>query len=76
MAIEPDEAMQAAVDLAKESDVAVVVAGLTAEWEAEGSDRPTCRSNTSPESSSWLMKASRCSGPSCTAARANPKGEV
>ncbi|KAG9014376.1 hypothetical protein FRB94_012782 [Tulasnella sp. JGI-2019a] len=41
MAIQPDEAMQAAVDLAKESDVAVIVAGLTSEWEAEGSDRPT-----------------------------------
>ncbi|KAG8851519.1 hypothetical protein FRB96_009192 [Tulasnella sp. 330] len=41
MAIEPDEAMQAAVDLAKGSDVAVVVAGLTSEWEAEGADRPT-----------------------------------
>ncbi|KAG8855137.1 hypothetical protein FRB96_007175 [Tulasnella sp. 330] len=40
-AIDPDEAMQAAVDLAKESDVVVVVAGLTSEWEAEGSDRPT-----------------------------------
>lgn len=33
--------MQAAVDLARESDVAVIVAGLTSEWEAEGSDRPT-----------------------------------
>lgn len=33
--------MQAAVDLAKESDVVVIVAGLTSEWEAEGSDRTT-----------------------------------
>ncbi|KAG8996030.1 hypothetical protein FRB93_000992 [Tulasnella sp. JGI-2019a] len=40
-AIDPDQAMQAAVDLAKESDVAVIIAGLTSEWEAEGSDRPT-----------------------------------
>ncbi len=33
--------MQAAVDLARQSDVAIVVGGLTAEWEAEGSDRST-----------------------------------
>ncbi|KAG8904325.1 hypothetical protein FRB99_001910 [Tulasnella sp. 403] len=40
-AIDPDAAMEDAVKLAKESDVAVVIAGLTSEWEAEGSDRPT-----------------------------------
>jgi len=39
--IDADEAMQRAVDLAAKSDVVVYVGGLTAEWEAEGSDRPT-----------------------------------
>lgn len=32
--------IQAAVDLAARSDVAIVVAGLTREWESEGFDRP------------------------------------
>jgi beta-glucosidase len=32
--------IQAAVDLAAQSDVAIVVAGLTNEWESEGFDRP------------------------------------
>ncbi|KAG8958297.1 hypothetical protein FRC03_009268 [Tulasnella sp. 419] len=39
--IEPDAALQEAVDLAKNSDAVIVVAGLTSEWEAEGADRPT-----------------------------------
>lgn len=37
-----DEAeLQRAVELAKESDVAVVVVGLNADWETEGYDRTT-----------------------------------
>ena len=35
-----DDPIQAAVDLAAASDVAIVVAGLTNEWEGEGHDRP------------------------------------
>jgi beta-glucosidase len=35
----PDDPIQAAVDLAAQSDVAIVVAGLTREWESEGFDR-------------------------------------
>ncbi len=35
----PADPIQAAVDLAAQSDVAVVVAGLTREWESEGHDR-------------------------------------
>jgi beta-glucosidase len=35
--------LEAAVRLAAESDVAVVVAGLTPEWESEGFDRPDMR---------------------------------
>jgi beta-glucosidase len=36
-----DESMAQAVRLAKEADVAVVVVGLSAEWETEGNDRYT-----------------------------------
>ncbi|NHZ72146.1 MAG: beta-glucosidase [Aquificales bacterium] len=36
----PFDPIQAAVDLASQADVAIVVAGLTAEWESEGFDRP------------------------------------
>ncbi|TCD62616.1 hypothetical protein EIP91_006630 [Steccherinum ochraceum] len=39
--IDPDEAIEAAVKLAASSDVVVLVAGLTPEWESEGFDRPT-----------------------------------
>jgi len=35
-----DDPLQTAVDLAAVSDVAIVVAGLTKEWESEGFDRP------------------------------------
>ncbi|MCP4362967.1 MAG: beta-glucosidase [Chloroflexi bacterium] len=35
-----EDPIQAAVDLAAQSDVAIVVAGLTHEWESEGFDRP------------------------------------
>ncbi|MBP8003099.1 MAG: glycoside hydrolase family 3 C-terminal domain-containing protein [Chloroflexi bacterium] len=36
----PEDPIQVAVDLAKRVDVAVVVVGLTREWETEGFDRP------------------------------------
>jgi beta-glucosidase len=36
----PDDAIEQAVELAAKSDVAVVFAGLTYEWESEGFDRP------------------------------------
>lgn len=39
----PLDPIQAAVDLAAQSDVVVVVAGLTNEWESEGFDRPDLR---------------------------------
>ncbi|EJU05621.1 putative beta-glucosidase from glycoside hydrolase family GH3 [Dacryopinax primogenitus] len=39
--IDPEGAIQEAVELAKKSEVAVVVVGLTPEWESEGFDRPT-----------------------------------
>ncbi|KAJ3558052.1 hypothetical protein NM688_g1141 [Phlebia brevispora] len=39
--INPYKAMDAAVKLAKESDVVIVVAGLSPDWESEGFDRPT-----------------------------------
>ena len=39
--INPDEAIENAVKLAAASDVAVVVVGLSPEWESEGFDRPT-----------------------------------
>lgn len=39
----PDDPIQAAVDLAAQADVAVVVAGLTREWESEGFDREHMR---------------------------------
>lgn len=39
-AIEPDQAIEDAVTLAKSSDVAVVVCGLNQDWESEGDDRP------------------------------------
>ena len=35
----PDDPIQAAVDLAARADTAIVVAGLTREWESEGFDR-------------------------------------
>ena len=36
----PADPIQVAVDLAAQADVAIVVAGLTKEWESEGFDRP------------------------------------
>lgn len=39
--IDPDGAIQAAVELAANCDAVVFVAGLTPEWESEGFDRPT-----------------------------------
>lgn len=33
--------MEDAVKLAKENHTAVLIVGLSSEWEAEGSDRPT-----------------------------------
>ena len=39
--INAEKAIQDAVDLASSSDVVVIVAGLTSEWESEGFDRPS-----------------------------------
>ena len=39
----PDDPVQAAVDLAAQADVTVIVAGLTKEWEGEGADRRDMR---------------------------------
>ncbi|KIY64591.1 glycoside hydrolase family 3 protein [Cylindrobasidium torrendii FP15055 ss-10] len=39
--IDPDQAVENAVQTAKDSDVVFFIAGLTPEWEAEGFDRPT-----------------------------------
>jgi len=39
--IDPHEAINAAITLAKQCDVVVFVGGLTPEWESEGFDRPT-----------------------------------
>lgn len=39
--INADKAVDDAVALAASSDVVIVVAGLTPEWESEGFDRPT-----------------------------------
>ena len=39
--IEPDDPIRRAVDLAAESDLAIVVVGTTDEWESEGHDRDT-----------------------------------
>lgn len=39
--IDPDKAIESAVQLASSSDVVVIVGGLTPEWESEGFDRPT-----------------------------------
>jgi beta-glucosidase len=39
----PDDPIQAATDLAARADVAIVVAGLTREWESEGFDRADMR---------------------------------
>ncbi|KAI0654717.1 glycoside hydrolase family 3 protein [Cubamyces menziesii] len=39
--IDPEEAMAAAEKLAAASDVAIIVAGLSPDWESEGFDRPT-----------------------------------
>ncbi|KAL0064465.1 hypothetical protein AAF712_008629 [Marasmius tenuissimus] len=38
--IDPEQAIQAAEKLAAESDIAIFIGGLTAEWESEGFDRP------------------------------------
>lgn len=38
--IDADQAITEAVDLAKSSDTALVIAGLNADWESEGFDRP------------------------------------
>ncbi|KAF9021687.1 glycoside hydrolase family 3 protein [Hymenopellis radicata] len=39
--IDADKAIESAVELAKESDAVVFVAGLSPEWESEGFDRPS-----------------------------------
>ncbi|KAG5220747.1 glycoside hydrolase family protein [Salix suchowensis] len=39
--IDPDQAIQEAVDLAAKSDVVIYIGGLTPEWESEGFDRPS-----------------------------------
>lgn len=39
--IDPEESIDEAVKLAKESDVAVVIVGLNPDWESEGFDRKT-----------------------------------
>ncbi|KAI0027418.1 glycoside hydrolase family 3 protein [Vararia minispora EC-137] len=39
--IDPEEEIADAVQLARQADAVVVVAGLTPEWESEGFDRPT-----------------------------------
>lgn len=39
----PENPMQTAVDLATKSDVAIIIAGLTREWESEGFDRAGMR---------------------------------
>ncbi|KAJ3873284.1 glycoside hydrolase family 3 protein, partial [Lentinula edodes] len=38
--VEPEDALNEAVDLARVSDVAILVVGLNHEWESEGYDRP------------------------------------
>lgn len=39
--IDPDKAIEAAVNLASESDTVIIVGGLSPDWESEGFDRPT-----------------------------------
>ena len=39
--IDTRKAIEDAVDLAAECDAAIIVAGLSPEWESEGFDRPT-----------------------------------
>lgn len=39
--IDPEGAIDEAVELAKKSDVAVIIVGLNSDWESEGFDRPT-----------------------------------
>ncbi|KAF8892689.1 glycoside hydrolase family 3 protein [Infundibulicybe gibba] len=39
--IDPEEAIRRAVDLAAQSDIAIIVGGLSPEWESEGFDRLT-----------------------------------
>lgn len=39
--IDPEVAIQAAVELARAVDAVIFVGGLTPEWESEGFDRPT-----------------------------------
>lgn len=39
--IDPNQAIQEAVDLASKSDVVIYIGGLTPEWESEGFDRPS-----------------------------------
>lgn len=39
--VDPDAAIEQAVELAKKSDRAVLVVGLNSDWESEGFDRPT-----------------------------------
>lgn len=39
--LDADQTIEAAVALAEKSDVVIFVAGLSAEWESEGFDRPT-----------------------------------
>ena len=41
--VDGDEAIAQAAALAKESDVVVVIAGLSPEWESEGFDRPSLK---------------------------------
>ncbi|KAJ3796785.1 glycoside hydrolase family 3 protein [Lentinula aff. detonsa] len=38
--VEPEDALKEAIDLAKSTDVAILVVGLNHDWESEGYDRP------------------------------------
>ncbi|THH06674.1 hypothetical protein EW145_g3920 [Phellinidium pouzarii] len=62
--IDEDKAIEEAADLAARSDVAVVIGGLTPEWESEGFDRPDL---TLPRRQHELIAA---------VAKANPKTVV
>lgn len=53
----PEDPLQAAVDLAAQSDVAIVVAGLTGEWESEGFDRVDMRLPGEQDELIWRVAA-------------------